>query len=148
MSNGNMRNGNMRAAMIVFVLMGMVSPLAAEEKKSVDIGKTQFDAQCAVCHGTDAKGGGLYVPSLKVAPPDLTVLAKKNGGVFPAERVIKVIDGRQEVGAHGTRDMPIWGKRFAIMAGEHYVDVPYDQEAYIRAQTMVLADYVYRLQEK
>jgi hypothetical protein len=34
----------------------------------------------------DAKGDGVFNEVLKIVPPDLTVLAKKNGGVFPAER--------------------------------------------------------------
>jgi hypothetical protein len=41
----------------------------------------------------------------KVAPPDLTLLARNNGGVFPAERISGVIDGRIEIVSHGPRDM-------------------------------------------
>lgn len=120
----------------------------AQQPKSVDEGKQEFEVQCAVCHGMDAKGNGPYVPSLKVAPPDLTTLAKRNGGVFPVDRVSTVIDGRTEVAAHGPRDMPIWGKRFAVRAAEHYFDVPYDQEVYIRGKILALTDYLNRLQQK
>ncbi len=38
------------------------------------------------------------------------MLSERNDGIFPAERVARVIDGREEVRLHGTRDMPIWGK--------------------------------------
>jgi len=35
-----------------------------------------------------------FSQNLKVVPPDLTVLARKNGGVFPADRISSLIDGR------------------------------------------------------
>jgi hypothetical protein len=41
----------------------------------------------------------------KVAPTDLTVLTKKNNGVFPFDSVYEIIDGRKTVIAHGTRDI-------------------------------------------
>ena len=46
-----------------------------------------FRAHCAACHGSDAKGGGPMAPALKAKVPDLTVLAKRNGGQFPAAGV-------------------------------------------------------------
>jgi hypothetical protein len=48
---------------------------------------------------------------LRRLPPDLTMFATRNGGVFPAERVRQVIDGTG-VAAHGDRDMPVWGAVF------------------------------------
>ena len=45
---------------------------------------------------------------LKSTPSDLTVLAKKNNGVFPVGAVYEMIDGRKSVSAHSTREMPIW----------------------------------------
>ena len=74
-----------------------------------DVGKAEYLSSCAVCHGTDAKGKGSLAGQLKAAPADLTQLAKKNGGVFPLNAVYEKIDGRQDVKAHGPRDMPIWG---------------------------------------
>ena len=81
-------------------------------------------------------------------PPDLTVLAKKNGEVFPAERISSVIDGRAEIASHGPRDMPIWGTRYAVDAAKQFVDFPYAEEAYIRARVLRLMDYLYRIQQK
>jgi hypothetical protein len=55
--------------------------------------------------------------SLKVAPPDLTRIAERNGGPFPMERVQKIISGEQPVPAgHGTRQMPVWGPIFSQIA--------------------------------
>jgi hypothetical protein len=62
--------------------------------------------------------------------------------------VTRVIDGRELIKIHGSRDMPIWGTRYSINAAEHYVDVPYDQEAYVRSRILILIDYLYRVQQK
>jgi len=139
-----------RTPLTVFVLAAaiLLSSTASAQKAKSDLGKKEFELECAICHGMDAKGSGFYVASLKVAPPDLTSLAKKNGGVLPVERITRVIDGRVAIAAHGSRDMPIWGTRYAINAAEHYVDAPYDQESYVRAQILTLIDYLNRLQQK
>lgn len=131
------------AAMLA--LSGVSSATLAADKAG--LGKLEYQSNCASCHGNDGKGGA-YVDFLKVTPPDLTQLSKKNGGVFPLERVYNVIDGRQEVKAHGPRDMPIWGRDYQIKAGEYYVDVGYDPEAYVRSRILALIDYLNRLQAK
>ena len=46
----------------------------------------------ATCHGTDGKGNGPISPLLNVAPPDLTVLAKKTA-YFPLALFIKSLTG-------------------------------------------------------
>ncbi len=71
-------------------------------------GKEMFDAYCASCHGVDGKGNGPAAPALKMQPADLTLLAQKNGGKFPAMHVMSSIrDVTQNV--HGSKDMPVWG---------------------------------------
>jgi mono/diheme cytochrome c family protein len=54
-----------------------------------DAGKTEYQSSCATCHGGDGKGQGPISPLLKVAPPDLTVLAKKITACFPLVTFIK-----------------------------------------------------------
>src|SRR5450759_2539476 len=77
-----------------------------------DIGHIEYLWSCAVCHGIDAKGSGPLAAQLKTSPTDLTRLAENNGGVLPVSTLYETIDGRQEVKAHGTRDMPAWGYRY------------------------------------
>jgi mono/diheme cytochrome c family protein len=115
-----------------------------------DLGKKEFELQCSVCHGMNAKGDGLLVAVLKVVPPDLTTLAKKNGGVFPADRISSVIDGRAVVASHGSREMPIWGNRYAINAGEYFADVPFPfaREVLVHVRLLLLVDYLNRIQQK
>lgn len=70
---------------------------------------------CAACHGTDGRGNGPAVPALKSPPPDLTTLAKRNGGTYPADRVSAVLMGKTALAAHGSKEMPVWGPVFSHM---------------------------------
>jgi mono/diheme cytochrome c family protein len=79
-------------------------------------GPDLYAEYCAVCHGKDGKGGGPAAAALKKEPPDLTQLARKNGGKFDELRVREVITGSDVVAAHGSRDMPTWGTVFASMS--------------------------------
>jgi mono/diheme cytochrome c family protein len=121
--------------------------ISAAADKS-DPGKSEYDAYCAVCHGVTGDGNGPYRPALVKPPADLTQLTKKNGGVYPYNHVYQVIDGRILVAGHGPSDMPIWGDRYLARAAEHYVDVPYEPERYVRGRILALAEYVSRLQAK
>ncbi|MBZ5559041.1 MAG: cytochrome c [Acidobacteriia bacterium] len=74
--------------------------------------KKMFDSYCAVCHGKDGKGGGPAAKALAKAPADLTKLSARNNGTFPDVHVRRYIEGLDEVAAHGSRDMPMWGDLF------------------------------------
>lgn len=126
--------------------IGMSGMSLAVEK--VDLGKREYDSNCAVCHGKLGKGDGPYAGMLDTRISDVTTLAKKNGGVFPFARVYETIDGSQVVKAHGTRDMPIWGTVYKLKAAEYYMEFPYDANAYVGARIIALTEYVYRLQAK
>ncbi len=74
--------------------------------------KQMFDSYCAVCHGKEAKGNGPAATALAKVPADLTRISARNGGKFPDVRVRRYIEGLDEVAAHGSRDMPMWGRLF------------------------------------
>ncbi|WOB10633.1 cytochrome c [Piscinibacter gummiphilus] len=118
----------------------------AQQKTKVDLGKQEYESRCAVCHAVTGKGKGPYTPYLKVPAPDLTVLARNNGGVFPLQRVYDAVEGSGP--GHGSREMPIWGRTFAVEAAEYYGDVAYNSDAFVRARILALAEYVNRLQVK
>ena len=82
--------------------------LFAPRGAAAEDGAAAFRDHCAVCHGIAADGDGPMAPVLSVAPPDLTALAAANGGAFPLGRVLRHVDGREEVIAHGG-PMPIFG---------------------------------------
>lgn len=133
------------ACVLASLALATRAALAADP---TDIGKKEYEASCAACHGQDGKGKGSFAELLNVSMPDLTTLAKRNGGVFPAVRVYDVIDGRAAVKAHGTREMPIWGAHFTFRSAPQYDDYPHESEAFVRARILTLIDYLYRLQVK
>jgi mono/diheme cytochrome c family protein len=57
-------------------------------------GKEMFKTYCASCHGANGKGDGPAASALKTTPADLTMLAKNNGGKFPADKVASILRGR------------------------------------------------------
>ena len=80
------------------------------------------------------------------SPPDLTTLARRNGGVFPAPRMYDVIEGSGA--GHGTREMPVWGWDYTIRAAELFPDSPYNQASYVRTRIAALVEYLNQLQLK
>ena len=88
----------------------------AEDLSSYD-GPGLFRAYCASCHGADGLGNGPVASSLRVEVPDLTQIARRHGGRFPADRIRRIIDGRAPRPPHGTRDMPVWGHAFRVATG-------------------------------
>ncbi|MFT7107010.1 MAG: mono/diheme cytochrome c family protein [Yoonia sp.] len=81
--------------------------LAACVEEPVD-GRTAFMENCASCHGLEATGGGDAGRDLATAPPDLTMIATRNGGTFPTDQVMSTIDGLDR-GAHFSAAMPEFG---------------------------------------
>jgi len=86
-------------------------------------GHEMFMSYCASCHGKDAKGNGPAASALKIAPADLTALAKKNGGKYPSLKVTAVLSGQTDLAAHGNKEMPVWGAVFWRMSGGHEGEV-------------------------
>jgi mono/diheme cytochrome c family protein len=92
--------------------LGLVAAIAvagAASAQDAGEGARLYADFCAVCHGADARGGGVMAEVLTVAPPDLTTLAA--GGAFPTLQVVRQIDGRDPLLAHGG-DMPLFGMWF------------------------------------
>jgi len=129
---------------IVAVFLCPVGRLSSGEPASGEIeeGNRLFTIYCGNCHGDQARGDGPTASILKVAPTDLTVLSKRNGGVFPTEDVVGVIDGREKVRGHGSRDMPIWGLSFQEW------DSDANQEEEVRRKVRRLIDYLESIQRK
>ena len=101
----------------IFIPIGLsllLIPHVVAKKNAVvsPSGRAIYMDRCSACHGEDAKGNGPAVGALKFAPPDLTLLAQRNGGTFPAEKVKNIVGQWVPINAHGSRDMPIWGDLF------------------------------------
>jgi mono/diheme cytochrome c family protein len=129
------------ASLSLAMLLGSA---AAQESEVIAAGELEYLHSCAVCHGTYGRGDGTMRRYLTVAPADLTVLAKKNGGSFPFWQVYRAIEGREEIRGHGTREMPIWGDRFRAQAGGN--DVGARSQASGRLLSLVF--YLQHIQEQ
>ncbi len=148
-----MANVGIALAAIAAITIGSGEQTLAEE---FDPGKAEYQSSCAPCHGKDGKGNGPVSAGLKVPPPDLTFLAKQNNGVFPYSAVYEIIDGRKTVIAHGTREMPIWGDRYAPEPNKALIPRPsenvlsrfLDPETVVRMRILAVIDYLNRIQEK
>lgn len=127
------------------------APVLAYAQMAVDIGKREYALSCTVCHGDSGKGDGPLVEFLKKPAADLTTIQKNNSGVFPFDRLYETIDGRKAVGAHGPREMPVWGAEFREDAAEltrGFGISPKDAESYVRGRIIALIGYIYTLQAK
>ena len=76
----------------LLLALGIAPGLAGDRK--IDIGQREYLSNCVACHGIAGKGDGPVAPILKAQVPDLTLMARNNGGVFPFARVYESIDGR------------------------------------------------------
>ena len=105
-------------------------------------GKEMFTEYCAPCHGTDAKGTGPAASAMKAPPTDLTQLAKKQGGKFPAIHVAGVLKfgSGSAARAHGSADMPVWGPLFRSLDKYH--------DTTVQQRIANLVDYIEALQAK
>lgn len=134
-------------AVSVAVGTALYGGAACAQQRPNDLGKYEFEVNCAVCHGADGKGNGLMTNLLRKSLPDLTLLAKKNQGVVPTDRLYEVIEGIG-VPSHGSREMPIWGREYRLEDGERYLEGrgSYDAQALVRARILLLIDYINRIQ--
>ena len=126
------------AAMLVaasggMALMGQVGTSSQEAKTAVkkghakhgnpESGAQMWKDYCAVCHGATGAGDGPAAEILESPPADLSLMAKRNNGKFPAEHFASVL--RSGIGGpvHGTSDMPFWGPLFRSHADRRIRDL-------------------------
>jgi mono/diheme cytochrome c family protein len=105
-------------------------------------GAQMYQDYCAACHGKEGKGNGPVVEFLKAPPPDLTTMARRNGGKFPGESVTTTLLFGAEKHPHGTSDMPIWGPLFRSLQGSKVTD------PLIKLRIANLTSYLESLQSK
>ena len=98
-----------------------------------------FQAYCAACHGKQARGDGPAAAALKTVPADLTRISARNGGTFPVAKVRRYIEGLDEIPAHGSRDMPVWGQVLRGVSGS---------QASVQLRVEGLTKYLESIQQK
>ncbi len=140
-TRGTLIAASLAAAAVLAVAGSSAAQESANKQESPN--KQAFIRYCGSCHGPDGKGDGVLSGLLKQKPADLTQIAKNNGGTFPAQRVMRFIDGTTDVRAHGDPEMPVWGEVFK----EQLADSP-AQQAEIRATILGITSYIESIQEK
>ena len=106
-----------KAALLGALMIGPATALGAQQEaagEGVRRGALTYRVYCRSCHGSEGRGDGPVAGDLKRPPPDLSLLADRAGGRFPALEVRRKIDGRDPVASHGPSEMPVWGLTFAL----------------------------------
>lgn len=145
-----------KGLLIANILFTMNSLAWAQD---LEKGRAEFLSKCAECHGADGKGAGRTSSMLKIKPADLTLLAKRNKGVFSPDAVAETIDGRRAVQSHRNSAMPIWGCRQGPPPGpqtkaydakpiDSLLGMPCDPENVIRKRILDVVEYLAQIQEK
>ena len=114
-----------------------IDPVLAE------MGAEAFPRYCGSCHGLRGEGDGPSAEALRTRPADLTRIAARRGGSFPAGEIARYIDGRFALAAHGSREMPVWGERMGEAIPESSV-----AEEITRGRIAVLVEYLRSIQRK
>ncbi|WP_425043946.1 c-type cytochrome [Primorskyibacter sp. S87] len=122
------------------LMLAMTSPAVAQDP---EVGADLYRTHCATCHGVDGAGDGPMAGVLVVPPADLTLLSAGNDGVFPTERVVKRIDGRDPLVSHGS-PMPVYG--FFFEGNDKATKTPTGQPVLTSAPIVDLLEYLQTLQ--
>jgi len=117
----------MLRSFLALVVSGFIASLIASSLPSSQTamannerGRKLYMQHCASCHGVDGKGQGPVAKNLREPLPDLTAIQRKEG-MFPGTKIKLLIAGEvgeTEMTAHGTREMPVWGKVFREARGQ------------------------------
>ena len=116
--------------------------------------KYEYENSCAACHGASLTGGGPSAQFLSSgAAPDLTALKENNLGIFPAEYVYEVIEGRgrNTTLIHGTSEMPMWGFRYMAQTNDPQGGepmTPQERQEYVKTKINALVDYISSMQRE
>jgi mono/diheme cytochrome c family protein len=121
-------------AMTLSALVALVADLRCADAAAAAAGEALYMRYCASCHGMDGKGDGTVASALNTPPPDLTRLEYGEG------ELMKQIDGRRTIRAHGTPAMPVWGEVFE----QSSIGEPHRRRTTLQ-RVQAIADYVLRL---
>ncbi len=140
---------NLRLMWAAGLCLAALPGLAVAQDSGIERGKQEYMISCAGCHGESAKGTGPLADLLAIETPDLTTINQRTGGgEFPYRNTTLLIDGRNDIRAHGG-EMPIWGNRY--MSELRANDTPYMTGEYadllVMGRVLALVRYLESIQE-
>ncbi len=121
-----------------------VNPVLGQQQEVIKGGRYLFQKFCTPCHGSQAIGNGPKAKNLVPKPANLTTLQTRNGGTFPFWRAYRMIDGREQIDSHGTRDMPVFGLWFQIPDDEVSIETQWADQ--VRGRIWQLLSYLESIQ--
>jgi mono/diheme cytochrome c family protein len=124
-------------SIVVLAVGVVVAPERSSGEEKPDAAAILYTRYCASCHGTSGRGDGPVAGELTKRPTDLTTLTSD----VPA--LMKSIDGRRTIRAHGTSAMPVWGYVFE----ESLVGEPHRLRTVLH-ELRLLAEYCRDLQQR
>ena len=127
-------------ATLLLPALAPAQPQPGPDAVASAVGQIIYQRYCGSCHGETGAGDGAIAKDLAVPPTDLRQLSKKNGGKFPFQHVVEVIDGRKMARGHGNPDMPVWAEIFPKTKG---TESPSVGTAVAR-----IAHYIWSIQQK
>ncbi len=133
-------------AVIALATLAAAAVAARADARELSPGASEYQLSCAACHGSRGRGNGPMARALAKKPTDLSKLEEANDYEFPYLKVFQVVDGRAMVTDHGTREMPVWGRRYVEDIGDSRG--PYGSEAAVRDRIDALVRHVQSLQER
>ena len=142
-----------RHAWAASICLGLAPALApAQDAMGIDeIGKQEYMAACAGCHGESGKGDGPIAQLIEIQTPDLTTIRQRMEMAdddFPYRNTLMLIDGRNAIRAHGS-DMPVWGERYSSRGIGHWFRGPDAETRELAAlgRMLALVYYIESIQE-
>lgn len=127
-------------AALAWVALASAPPQDRPPRADYDSGAYLYRVFCATCHGDTGKGDGPVADIADRRPSDLTVLAQINGGTYPRDRVVRVLENLEPVPGHEPPAMPNWRNVLRTTGGA--------DDRVIRKRLEALADHVATLQQK
>jgi mono/diheme cytochrome c family protein len=127
----------------IWVVLAVALTARASAGEAPSPGRSAYLQYCGACHGPNGEGDGIAGTFMKTKPYDLTRIAERSGGTFPFVKVMRFIDGTEDVRAHGDPDMPVWGEIFRDQAAWDNT-----RRVEVRGKLMVITDYLQSIQRK
>jgi hypothetical protein len=102
-----------------------VAAAQAGPDSQVQFGGATYRLLCVGCHGADGRGSPAVSRALKFRDVDLTTIALRNGGVFPAGDVAIAMTGLGDTGHARVKMAPVvamFAEEFKSFASKIVVD--------------------------